>query len=76
MTTPTRKPRKPPGTRKSSDNARWPDRTRTERSARRVEALNAKAKEWGFDSWRKFETALLRGEFGVMLVKRTGNKEL
>lgn len=67
------KPHKP---RKSSDNARWPDRTRTQRSARRVEALNTLAAGWGFDSWRKFETALLKGAIKVSVAKSESNEKL
>lgn len=59
---------KPDKTRRSADNARWPDRTRTERTRRRVDALNKIAIDAGFDSWRKLETAVINGEAQVVKI--------
>lgn len=40
---------------------RWPDRTQTQRTARRRERLNVIARTHGFDTWAKLETAVLNG---------------
>lgn len=49
------------------------DKTRTERSQRRRARLNEIAKQFGFESWIKLETAVLNGQAKV--VKVTVNKE-
>ncbi len=41
-------------------NPKWEDNTRTERSRNRVADLNAVAVLFGYPTWRKFETAVLR----------------
>lgn len=70
MTEPTRKPRK------SADNVRWPDRTRTERQTRRRDKLHAKAVELGYGTWYKVETAIIEGAIKLVKVDETDNEKL
>lgn len=43
--------------------------TSTEKSTRRYLALNEIARRLGFDSWRKLETQIKRGEYIVVPAK-------
>jgi hypothetical protein len=52
------------------------DYTRTQRSAKRVADLNALAKEAGFESWRKLETAALKRAIKITKVDEAGNEKL
>jgi hypothetical protein len=63
------KPKRVRKPRRSADNARWPDRTRTARIAKRVAALNAIAQAAGFDTWRLLETAVLNGKARIVKIE-------
>lgn len=54
MTDQTTKPRR-------KRNPAWQDATRAKRQANRQAPLNEVAQALGFDSWRKFETAVKNG---------------
>lgn len=71
MTEPTRKPRKP---HKYSPTDK--DYTRTQRSARRVAALNAIAQSVGFNTWRLLETAALNGAIKITKIDESSNEKL
>ena len=49
---------------------RWPDRTQTQRTARRREKLNVIARIHGFDTWAKLETAVLNGAGLAVFIAR------
>ena len=53
---------------------RWPDRTQTQRTARRREKLNVIARTRGFDTWAKLETAVLNGAILVVVDARNFNE--
>jgi hypothetical protein len=42
-------------------NPAWRDATRAERQRRRQAALDAAAQAVGYETWRKFETAVVNG---------------
>ena len=46
-------------------NPNWKDRTRKERQQKRREALNQKAQALGYETWSKFETAVINDEIQV-----------
>lgn len=61
--------------RKRKFNPDWPSAradtatARSKRSADRVKKLNEKAKAVGFDTWRLFETAVLKGKINLDCLK-------